>query len=84
MGEFDLTTGLGDELKEFDGKIGQMRYWTNLIYTDKTLSGDECIGLSGKELLSCNFKRDGINSLHTVRFLTFHLVYIHNQMLISN
>jgi len=65
-GEFDLTTGIGDELKEFDGTIGQMRYWTNLIYTDKVLSGDECIGLAGKELLRCNFKRDGINPLADV------------------
>lgn len=65
-GEFDLTTGLGDELKQFDGKISQMRYWTNLIYTDKVLSGDECIGLAGKPLLSCNFKRTGINPLADV------------------
>ncbi len=65
-GTFDLTTGIGDDLKEFDGTIGQMRYWTNLIFTDKALRGDECIGLIEKELLRCNFEATGNNSLEGV------------------
>lgn len=65
-GTFDLTSGVGDEQKTFEGKIGQMRYWTNLIYTDKVLAGDECIGLSEKPLLRCTFEATGNNPLADV------------------
>jgi len=60
-GDFDLTTDGGT--KEFDGVIKQMRYWKNLIYTDKDLNGDECIGKSGRDLLQCQFDSTGNNSL---------------------
>jgi len=50
-GTFDLTTDGGT--KQFDGVIKQMRYWKNLVFTDKVLNGDQCIGKSGRALLQC-------------------------------
>lgn len=63
-GEFDLSTDAGT--RQFDGVIKQMRYWKNLIYTDKVLNGDECIGTSGRALLQCQFDVTGNNTLEGV------------------
>jgi len=60
-GDFDLSTDAGT--RQFDGVIKQMRYWKNLIYTDKVLNGDQCTGMSGRALLQCTFDATGNNVL---------------------
>lgn len=63
-GTYDLTTDAGE--KQYTGVIKQMTYWKNLIYTDKVLVGDECIGQSGKDLFQCIFDATGNNHLEGV------------------
>jgi len=62
-GKFDLKTGDGSSFK---GVIGQMKYFKNLIFTDKVLNGDQCTGKSGRPLLQCMWDTTGNNSLEGV------------------